>query len=84
MTIKFPVDYANPNVTGQLAVVDADLAVAVLSRCNVRSHHKILDDSQGLPDLPNLEIALVRSKDPKSSSAVDALHSELLLALKAP
>jgi len=39
---------------------------------------------QGLPDLPNLEIALVRSKDSKSSSAVDALHSELLLALKAP
>ena len=77
----YRVVYSSHNLTGQLAVVEAGLAVAALARSSVPSHFKLLDTRHGLPELPKMEVALVRSKDSKRSAAVDAMHSEVLQVL---
>lgn len=80
----YRVAYGSPNMTGQLAMVEAGLAVAVFTRGSVPSHLKLLDVRHGLPELSRIEVALVRSKDSNRSTAVDAIHSEVLQALKEP
>lgn len=80
----YRVAYGSPNMTGQLAMVEAGLAVAVATRCSVPSHLKLLDTRHGLPELPRIEVALVRSKDSQRSTAVEAMHSEVLQALQMP
>ncbi len=80
----YRVVYGSANLTGQLATVEAGLAVAVLARCSAPSHFKLLDTRHGLPSLPMMEVALVRSKGSKRSAAVTAMHDEILQALMAP
>jgi hypothetical protein len=67
---------------GQIATTESGLAVAVMSQCCVPPSLKILDSRQGLPPLPKMEVALIRSKDSARSLAVDMLYSEALSALK--
>lgn len=77
----YRVVYGSANITGQLAIVEAGLAVAALAKSSAPSHFKVLDSRHGLPDLPKMEVALVRAKESRRSAAVDAMHREILLAL---
>jgi DNA-binding transcriptional LysR family regulator len=73
--------YHSPNVAGQHAAAASGMAIAVLTRCSVPPALKILDARHGLPDLPELEVALVRGKKSVRSQAVDAMHEQIILAL---
>ncbi len=80
---NYRVVYGSPNLTGQLAIVEAGLAVAALARSSAPAHFKLLDARHGLPDLPKMEVALARSKDSRRSAAVEAMYNEVLHALDA-
>ncbi|WP_414602593.1 LysR substrate-binding domain-containing protein [Pseudomonas putida] len=79
---QYRVVYGSPNMRGQIATAESGLAVAVMSRCCVPPSLKILDARYGLPALPKMEVALVRSKDSARSLAVDMLYNEALHGLK--
>lgn len=81
---EYRVVYNSPNVSGQLAAAQSGIAVAVVTRCSLPPSLKMLDARQGLPDLPVLEVVLIRSRDSKGSRAVDALYDEVLTSLKDP
>jgi hypothetical protein len=46
------------------------------------AHLVLLQDKHGLPALPTLEVALLRSKASKGSGAVDAMHEQVLRTLR--
>jgi DNA-binding transcriptional LysR family regulator len=52
--------YTSKSMAGQQAFVGAGLAVTVLTRSQVGSDHRILDEGSGLPSLPPVELALHR------------------------
>lgn len=81
---EYRVVYNSPNVGGQIAVAQSGMAVAVLTRCSLAPTLKMLDARQGLPDLPVVEVVLMRSRDSKGSRAVDAMHDEVMRALRDP
>ncbi|GAA3544742.1 LysR family transcriptional regulator [Zobellella aerophila] len=76
--------YHSPNVAGQLAAAESGMAVAVLTRCSLPAGLKVLDERQGLPALPELEVALIRSKSSVHSPAVDAMHEQIIRTLYRP
>ncbi len=78
----YRVVYASPNVLGQLAVAEGGMAVAVITRCCLPLNLKVLDGRNGLPDLPEVEVALVRSTHSTRSAAVDVMHEEVIRSLK--
>ncbi|MDN0076085.1 LysR substrate-binding domain-containing protein [Crenobacter sp. SG2303] len=79
---KYRIVYHSPNVAGQLAATESGMAVAVLMRCSLSPNLKVLDARHGLPDLPDLEVAIVRSKNSVSSPAVDAMYEQIIRTLK--
>jgi DNA-binding transcriptional LysR family regulator len=81
---EYRVVYNSPNVGGQLAVAESGMAVAVLTRCSLPASLKVLDARQGLPELPVVEVVLMRSKDSKGSRAVDAMYEQVVRSLKDP
>ena len=81
---EYRVVYNSASLAGQLAAVESGLAVAVLTRCCLSSGLQQLPDRHGLPALPALEVAAVRSRASVGSSAVDALHEEVLRTLRRP
>lgn len=80
----YRVVYNSASLAGQLAAVESGLAVAVLTRCCVPSALLQLQGKHGLPELPSVEVAAVRSRASAGSSAVDALHEEVLRTLQRP
>jgi DNA-binding transcriptional LysR family regulator len=74
--------YHSPNVAGQLAAAESGMAVAVLTCCSVPPNLKVLDARHGLPDLPDLEVVIVRSKNSTNSHAVDAMYGQIIQTLK--
>jgi hypothetical protein len=52
--------------------------VAVVTRCSLPAHLKVLDLRHGLPDLPVAEVVLTRSRDSAGSRAADALYTHTL------
>lgn len=76
--------YNSSSLAGQLAAVESGLAVAVLTRCSVPVGLTILGEKQGLPPLPSMDVALLRSKASRASPAVDALERQMLGTLSAP
>lgn len=76
--------YNSSSLAGQLAAVESGLAVAVLTRCSVPAGLTILGEKQGLPPLPSMDVALLRSKDSRGSAAVDALQQLMLSTLGGP
>lgn len=82
MKRRYRVVYGSPNIAGQLAVVSSGLAVAAITKCSVPSSMKILDTRHGLPQLPELEVALVKSKDSERSSSVQALYNTIVELLR--
>jgi DNA-binding transcriptional LysR family regulator len=79
---EYRVVYNSSNLVGQLALADCGMAVAVITRCSLPPNLKVLDIRNGLPDLPELEIVLVRSKESKRSAAVDAMYDQVVRSLK--
>ena len=78
---EYTVVYNSPNVLGQLVAVECGMAVAVLTRSNLPTSLKILDTRAGLPELPELEVVLMRSPRSKRLRAVDALHEHIVRSL---
>ena len=73
--------YQSASLAGQLAAVESGLAVAVLTRCSVPPGLQILGDKQGLPPLPTMAVALMRSRASRTSAAADAMQELALRTL---
>ena len=58
---EYRVVYNSPNVSGQLVAMESGLAVAVVTRCSLPAHLKVLDARHDLPELPVAEVVLTRS-----------------------
>jgi len=80
----YRVVYNSSSLAGQLAAVESGLAVAVLTRCSVPPGLQILQSRHGLPPLPSMEVAVVRSRASRQSPAVDGLHEQMLRTLRKP
>ena len=76
--------YNSSSLAGQLAAVESGLAVAVLTRCSVPPGLTILGEKQGLPPLPALDVALLRSQGSRGQAAVDALQQLMRSTLSGP
>lgn len=74
---EYRVVYNSPNVTGQLAMAESGLAVAVITRCTQPPGLKHLDSRHGLPKLPAVEVVLLRSERSRRSRAVTAMHDHI-------
>nr|WP_295784104.1 LysR family transcriptional regulator [Rhodoferax sp.] len=81
---EYRVVYNSPSLAGQLAAVESGLAVAVLTRCSVPPDLQQLQTKHGLPALPSLEVAVVRSRASAGKIAVDALLEEVKRTLQRP
>lgn len=79
---EYRVVYNSPNVTGQLAMAESGLAVAVITRCSLPPGLRILDSRHGLPELPTVDVVLLRSERSKRSKAVTAMHEHILGSLR--
>ena len=75
---EYRVVYNSPNVMGQLAMVESGLAVAVITKCSLPPGLKRLDARHGLPELPTVDVALLRGQRTHRSQAVTALFTHLL------
>lgn len=78
---RYRVVYNSPNVAGQLAVAASGMAVGVVTQCSLLPGLKLLDERHDLPELPQVDVCLARSKDSKRSAAVDAMHDHLMKSL---
>ena len=81
---SYRVVYNSSSLAGQLAAVESGIAVAALTRCSVPPGLVILQDKHGLPALPSMEVAALRSKASARSPAVGALHEQMLRTLSRP
>ena len=70
-----------PSLAGQLAAVESGVAVAVLTRCSTPPSLRILGDRAGLPPLPAMAVALLRSPGSAGHAPTDALEREALRTL---
>lgn len=71
-----------PSLAGQLAAVESGVAVAVLTRCSTPASLQILGDQTGLPALPAMAVALLRSAASRDHAPTDALEQEMLRILR--
>lgn len=76
--------YNSSSLPGHVAAVESGLAVAVLTRCSVPPGLQILGERHGLPPLPAMAVAALRSKASAGSPAAQALHEQLIATLKRP
>jgi len=74
--------YNSPSLVGQLAAVESGLAVAALTRCSVPAGLKVLDETHDLPALPQMEVAVLRSKASGGSDAAGAMHEQVVRTLR--
>jgi DNA-binding transcriptional LysR family regulator len=82
MRRRYRIVYNSSSLVGHIAAVEGGLAVAVLTRCSMPAHLQLLTEKHGLPALPTLEVALLRSRSSKGSGAVDAMHEQALRTLR--
>lgn len=76
--------YDSASLVGQLAAVEAGLAIAVLTRCSVPPHLQVLGARQGLPALAPMEVVVVRSRAARGNPAVEAMHQAVVDQLARP
>jgi DNA-binding transcriptional LysR family regulator len=55
--------YSSPNFSGIQAAVSAGLGVSILPDASLRADHRVLTRKDGLPVIPNTELALVAASD---------------------
>jgi DNA-binding transcriptional LysR family regulator len=70
------------SLVGQLAAVEGGLAVAALTRCSVPAGLQILDARHQLPPLPDMEVAVLRSKASQGDAAADAMQAQIVNTLR--
>ncbi len=80
---EYRVIYNSPNVMGQPAMVESGLAVTVITQCSQPLALKALDTRRGLPRLPTMDAALLRSERSRRSKAVTAMHGHILESWRA-
>ena len=66
---QYRVGYSTFNIAGIVAIIEAGLAVSVMSRSSVPSQLRILQESDGFPELPHTRIGLVLSTGELSPAA---------------
>lgn len=76
--------YNSSSLAGHVAAVESGLAIAVLTRCSVPPGLQMLQERHGLPPLPAVEVAALRSRGSQRDAAVGALHDEVLRTLGRP
>jgi DNA-binding transcriptional LysR family regulator len=81
---RFRVVVNTPSLAGQLAAVESGVAVGVLTRCSVPPTLRVLDEKAGLPALPAMAVAVLRSRASHGNAAVDALHELVIRTLRRP
>lgn len=69
--------YTSPSATALTAAVMSGLAITVFPESAVRPGMRRLGEDEGFPELPDCDIALLRSKNATSSS-VDALATHIM------
>ena len=74
--------YNSSSLAGHLAAVESGLAVAVLTRCSVPPGLQVLDARQRLPPLPQMDVAVIRSKASLRSAPADAMHELIVRTLR--
>jgi len=79
---KYRVVVNTPSLAGQLAAVESGVAVAVLTRCSTPASLQILGEQTGLPPLPSMSVALLRSTASRNHAPTDALEQEMLRVLR--
>lgn len=62
----YRVAYSSPNLAGLITVAEAGLAIAALPRSSLPPQLRVLGTVDGFPDLPELDLCLLRSKQAKS------------------
>ena len=76
----YRVGYSTFNIAGIVAIVEAGLAVSVMSRSSVPSQLRILQPADGLPELPHTEIGLILSSgvlSPAAKCLADAVRKSM-------
>ena len=79
---EWRVVYSSPSVAGQLTAVHSGMAVAVLTACSLPPGIQVLGTEHGLPPLPPLQVALIRSLHSQGSRACDAMQALILRSLR--
>lgn len=72
--------YSSPSATALSAAVSSGLALSVFPESAIRPNMRLLGTSEGFPDLPDCEIALLRAPN-ASSSSIDALAEHIIASL---
>lgn len=80
----YRVAYASPNLAGQLAMAESGLAVAVITQCSLPATLRRLDSRDGLPDLPEIEVVVLRGKHPRRTAAVEVMYEQIVGCLQRP
>jgi DNA-binding transcriptional LysR family regulator len=78
----YRIAYNSSSLPGHVAAVESGLAVAVLTRCSVPPGLQVLTERHGLPPLPAMEVAALRSKASTGSAAAEALHEQVVATLR--
>lgn len=79
---RYRIVYNSSSLPGHLAAVESGLAVAALTRCSMPPGLQLLQERHGLPSLPTLQVALLRSRASAGSGAVDAMHEQVLRTMR--
>lgn len=72
--------YSSPSATALSAAVSSGLALSVFPESAIRPNMRLLGPSEGFPELPDCEIALLRAPN-ASSSSIDALAEHVIASL---
>ncbi|MDR7335313.1 LysR substrate-binding domain-containing protein [Roseateles asaccharophilus] len=79
---RYRIVYNSSSLAGQIAAVEAGLAVAVLTQCSAPPHLQRLGAEHGLGPLAPMEVAVYRSQASKGNKAVDSLQQMLVQTLR--
>lgn len=66
---QYRIGYSTFNIAGIVAIIEAGLAVSVMSRSSVPPQLRILTEADGFPELPDTQIGLVLSTGQMSPAA---------------
>ncbi|WP_435103306.1 LysR substrate-binding domain-containing protein [Arhodomonas sp. AD133] len=75
--IAYRVAYSSPSNAGLQAAVLSGLAVGAMARSTLTPDMVVLDESQGMPGVGSIHIALYRSHH-RQSAVIDELHEHIL------
>ena len=77
---RYRIGYSTFNIAGIVAILEAGLAVSVMSKSSVPPQLRILQQSDGFPELPDTRIGLVVSTgelSPAAERLADAVRQSM-------